>query len=70
VDTHIVIAAEGSTLLAWAAIRYGASVVGGINIAELLFVNFYIYIFIEQRLWADTAMNFLPAAMLNSCTPA
>ena len=30
---------------------------------ELLFVIFYFYIFIQQRLGADIAMNFLPAAI-------
>ncbi len=31
---------------------------------ELLFFIFYYYIFIHQRLGADTAMNSLPAAIL------
>jgi hypothetical protein len=37
---------------------------GRTNAFGLLFVIFYFYIFIQQRLWADTAMNSLPAAML------
>jgi len=36
---------------------------GRTNIAELLFVIFYFYIFIQQRLGSDTAMNSLPAAI-------
>jgi len=32
---------------------------------ELFFVIFYFYIFIHQRLGADTAMNSLPAAIPN-----
>ena len=37
-----------------------ASVVGRTSIAGLLFVIFYFYNFIHQRLGADTAMNSLP----------
>ncbi len=37
-----------------------ASVVGRTSFAGLLFVIFYFYIFIHQRLGSDTAMNTLP----------
>ncbi len=40
-----------------------ASVWGRTSIAELLFITFYFYIFIHQRLGSDTAMNSLPAAI-------
>jgi hypothetical protein len=40
-----------------------ASVVGWTSTFELLFVIFYFYIFIYQRLGSDTAMNSLPAAI-------
>jgi len=40
-----------------------ASVVGRTSTFGLLFVIFYFYIFIQQRLGADTAMNSLPAAI-------
>ena len=40
---------------------------GRINIAELLFVNFYIYIFIQQRFRAGRAMNASPAASPDRC---
>jgi len=36
---------------------------GRTNTGGLLFVIFYFYIFIHQRLGADTAMNSLPAAI-------
>ena len=36
---------------------------GRTSIAGLLFVIFYFYIFIYQRLGADTTMNSLPAAI-------
>jgi len=36
---------------------------GWTSIFGLLFVIFYFYIFIYQRLGADTAMNSLPAAI-------
>ena len=36
---------------------------GRTSIFGLLFVIFYFYIFIHQRLWADIAMNSLPAAI-------
>jgi len=36
---------------------------GRTNTGGLLFVIFYFYIFIQQRLGADTAMNSLPAAI-------
>ena len=45
------------------SVRYCASVVGRTNIAGLLFVILYFYIFIQQRFGADTAMNSLPAAI-------
>jgi hypothetical protein len=35
---------------------------GWTNIAELLFVNLYFYIFIQQRFRAGQAMNSSPAA--------
>jgi len=38
---------------------------GRTSIFGLLFVIFYFYIFIHQRLGADTAMNSLPAAIPN-----
>jgi len=38
---------------------------GRTSIIGLLFVIFYFYNFIHQRLGADTAMNSLPAAILN-----
>jgi nicotinamide riboside transporter PnuC len=38
---------------------------GRTSIFGLLFVIFYFYIFIQQRLGSDTAMNSLPAAIPN-----
>ena len=46
-----------------------ASVVGRTSIAELLFVIFYFYNFIHQRLGADIAMNSLPAAIPDRYMP-
>jgi len=45
----------------WAFYRYQLHL-GWTSIAELLFVNFYIYIFIQQRFRAGRAMNSSPAA--------
>ena len=38
---------------------------GRTNTGGLLFVIFYFYNFIQQRLGSDTAMNSLPAAIPN-----
>jgi len=43
---------------------------GRTGIFGLLFVIFYFYNFIKQRLGADTAMNSLPAAMPNRWRPS
>jgi hypothetical protein len=40
---------------------------GKTSFAELLFVNFYIYIFNQQRLRAGRAMNSSPAASPARC---
>jgi len=47
-------------LLLQVAISFGSS---RTSLSELWFVIFYFYIFIQQRLGADTAMNSLPAAI-------
>jgi len=59
--THWVCYKAGLTLEQWAFYRYQHHL-GRTNIAELLFVNFYIYIFIQQRFRAGRAMNSSPAA--------
>jgi hypothetical protein len=45
----------------WAFYRYQLHM-DWTNIAELLFVNFYFFIFIQQRFRAGRAMNSSPAA--------
>jgi len=40
---------------------------GRTNTGGLLFVIFYFYIFIQQRLGAGRAMNSLPAAIPDRC---
>ena len=47
-------------LLLWFAISFGF---GRTSIAGLLFIIFYFYNFILQRLGADLAMNSMPAAI-------
>ena len=50
-------------------LRFAISIGSGrTSIFGLLFVIFYFYNFIQQRLGSDTAMNSLPAAILNRCT--
>jgi len=46
-----------------------ASVSAGQTPVGLLFVIFYFYIFIQQRLGSDTAMNSLPAAIPDRYMP-
>jgi len=57
--------AAGLDVVIFGCSSLSASVVGKTSIAGLLFVIFYFYIFIQQRLGADTAMNSLPAARPN-----
>jgi len=59
----------GWTLEQWAFYRYQHHL-GRTSIAKLLFVNFYNYIFIQQRFRAGRAMNSSPAASPARCLQA
>jgi len=53
----------GQDVVIFGCSHLSASVSAGQASFGLLFVIFYFYIFIQQRLGSDTSMNSLPAAI-------
>jgi len=63
--TTKVLLQAGRDVVIFGCCSLSASVSAGQAPFGLLFVIFYFYIFIQQRLGADTAMNSMPAAIPN-----